>query len=738
MISGVYNNKLTVKETQVQEKPKDFIFDQKLKGYLGDIKLKRANQNIDWTPELLQEYVKCSEDPIYFVERYIKIINVNNGLQKFQLYEYQKNMLRSFHVNRNTIVLAARQSGKSISVCAYILWYILFNAEQTVALLANDGKVAREMLGRIQFSYEYLPKWLQQGILEWNKGSLELENNSRVIAAATTKKSVRGFAINLLYIDETAFIENWEEFSASVMPTISSGKHSKIILSSCVTKDTYIFTSDGPKQISDLIDLTQIEHPNLGYEVSPYKVLGKDKIHDGSFMVNSGTTETYKIKTQSTEVECSYKHKFWVCDKNGIYSFKKAKDIEVDEWIALRYGMNLWGNNDNIEDLQKKIFNKKIENFFIVPDKIDIDLAYFFGLFLSEGYADKKRGRIVISCGDDISSSLTNLGLRFCKYDNVHYNICSRSFFNFLEGFGFDISKKAKDKTIPKRLFQCSETVICAFLRGFFDGDGCISGDRGNISVASSSEKLINQIRILLLNLGIFTQKYYRRTKPTKKVKVESDVWTLEICAYEQQKLYMEKIGFGLERKRNKFKKNKPYKGITKDYIPFGRKHFKTPKNGVHKTNEHISRKEALSLGIQHEIVDKNIKWDTVKKIDISENKVYDFTLPDIEGDKWCHSIIYNGAVGFQTPYGLNHFHALWVNARMGINNYTPISVNWRQVPGRDERWKEDTLSTINHDIQKFEAEYECVDGSTIITLRDKDTGEILNIPINSLFYKYL
>jgi hypothetical protein len=207
-------------------------FDQKIKGYLGDIKLKKANQSIDWTPELFQEYVKCSEDPIYFVENYIQIINVNNGLQQFRLYNYQKEMLRSFHKERNTIVLASRQSGKSISVCAYILWYILFNSEKVVALLANDGKVAREMLSRVQFAYEYLPKWLQQGILEWNKGSIELENNSRVIAAATTKKSVRGFAINLLYIDETAFIENWEEFSASVMPTISSGDDSKIILSS--------------------------------------------------------------------------------------------------------------------------------------------------------------------------------------------------------------------------------------------------------------------------------------------------------------------------------------------------------------------------------------------------------------------------------------------------------------------------------------------------------------------------
>ena len=156
------------------------------KGYKGNINLKRINQEIDWTPELVQEYVKCSEDPVYFIETYMKIINVNEGLVNFNLYDYQKQMIRGFQDNRFNIITTARQAGKSTTTCGFILWYIIFNSEKTVALLANKGDTAREILGKIQLAYQHLPKWLQQGVTEWNKGSFELENNSRVIAAATS------------------------------------------------------------------------------------------------------------------------------------------------------------------------------------------------------------------------------------------------------------------------------------------------------------------------------------------------------------------------------------------------------------------------------------------------------------------------------------------------------------------------------------------------------------------------
>jgi len=199
-------------------------------GYNGNANLKRENQAIEWTPDLVQEYIKCSQDVIYFTEKYMKIINVDKGLMNFKLYPYQKEMLISFSNNRFNIVTTARQAGKSTTTCAFILWYIIFHKDKTVALLANKGDTAREILGRIQLAYQHLPTWLQQGIKEWNKGSFELENNSRVIASATSTDSIRGYSINMLFIDEAAFIENWDEFFTSVYPTISSGSESKIVL----------------------------------------------------------------------------------------------------------------------------------------------------------------------------------------------------------------------------------------------------------------------------------------------------------------------------------------------------------------------------------------------------------------------------------------------------------------------------------------------------------------------------
>lgn len=199
-------------------------------GYKGNVLLKKSNQNIEWTPDLVQEYVKCSENPIYFAENYMKIITLNDGLQNFVMWDYQKNMVSSFKDNRYTIVTTARQAGKSTTTCAYILWYIIFHADKTVALLANKGDTAREILGRVQLAYQHLPKWLQQGVVEWNKGSFVLENNSRVLAAATSASAIRGYTINLLFIDEAAHIDGWDEFFTSVYPTISSGTDSKIIL----------------------------------------------------------------------------------------------------------------------------------------------------------------------------------------------------------------------------------------------------------------------------------------------------------------------------------------------------------------------------------------------------------------------------------------------------------------------------------------------------------------------------
>lgn len=179
---------------------------------------------------MLKEWVKCSNDPIYFIETYMKITDPDGKMVSFKLYDYQKDIINSYHKNRNTISCMARQSGKSTTTCGFILWFINFHSFQNVAILANKGDIAMEILGRVQFAHQNLPTWIQQGTVEWNKGSFVLENGSKVRATATGPRSIAGFTVNFLFIDEAAHIENWEEFYAASSETISAGKNTKIAL----------------------------------------------------------------------------------------------------------------------------------------------------------------------------------------------------------------------------------------------------------------------------------------------------------------------------------------------------------------------------------------------------------------------------------------------------------------------------------------------------------------------------
>ena len=200
--------------------------------YLGNPNLKKANTALDFTPEEVQEVIKCSEDPVYFIKKYIRIVSLDKGLIPFDMYHFQEEMVQKFHDNRFNIAKLPRQSGKSTIVTSYLLWYVLFNDNVNVAILANKAATAREMLQRLQLSYENLPKWLQQGILQWNRGSLELENGSKIMAASTSASAVRGMSFNVIFLDEFAFIPNHiaDQFFSSVYPTISSGKSTKVII----------------------------------------------------------------------------------------------------------------------------------------------------------------------------------------------------------------------------------------------------------------------------------------------------------------------------------------------------------------------------------------------------------------------------------------------------------------------------------------------------------------------------
>jgi len=200
--------------------------------YLGNPLLKKANTTQEFSQDQVLEFARCIDDPVYFAENYIQIVTLDYGLKNFEPYEFQKVMLDRFHHNRFNVCKLPRQSGKSTIVVSYLLHYALFNDNVNIAILANKAATARDLLDRLQTAYENLPKWLQQGVLTWNKASLELENGSKIIAASTSASAVRGGSYNIIFLDEFAFVANHiaDQFFSSVYPTISSGQNTKVII----------------------------------------------------------------------------------------------------------------------------------------------------------------------------------------------------------------------------------------------------------------------------------------------------------------------------------------------------------------------------------------------------------------------------------------------------------------------------------------------------------------------------
>ena len=200
--------------------------------YPGNPNLKKANTEIEFTEENVKEFLKCKDDPVYFAREYIKIINVDEGLVSFDMWPFQEKLIRRFHANRFNICMMPRQTGKSTTSVSYLLHYAIFNDNINIGILANKAATARDLLGRLQTAYENLPKWMQQGIVAWNKGSMDLDNGSRIMAASTSAAAVRGMTFNIIFLDEFAFVPNHiaDDFFSSVYPTISSGKSTKIII----------------------------------------------------------------------------------------------------------------------------------------------------------------------------------------------------------------------------------------------------------------------------------------------------------------------------------------------------------------------------------------------------------------------------------------------------------------------------------------------------------------------------
>jgi hypothetical protein len=299
------------------------------KGHHGNPNLKGAGVKIKWTKELLEEYARCKADPVYFCEKYMKIVHVDRGLIPIVLYPYQKNMIESMAFNRFTIVATARQAGKTTATCGFILWYIIFHDMKTVGILANKEATALEIMSRVQLAYLHLPKWIQQGTVAQGKKSFGLENGSRVLAAATSTDSIRGWSVNALFIDEAAHIEHFDAFYTSTYPTISSGNTTKLIMVSTPLgmNHFYKFWDEAFKGENEFhpIKVTWREVPGRDekWRKTTMGALGNDverfaQENEVEFLGSSGTLISgWKLKELSASIP--------IHQKNGLYQYRKPE-----------------------------------------------------------------------------------------------------------------------------------------------------------------------------------------------------------------------------------------------------------------------------------------------------------------------------------------------------------------------------------------------------------------------------
>ena len=295
--------------------------------YLGNPNLKKANTPIEFTEDQIIEFLKCKENPVYFARKYIKIVSLDKGLVPFDMYPFQEKLIQNFHDNRFNICKMPRQTGKSTTCVSYLLHYAIFNDNVNIAILANKASTARDLLGRLQLAYENLPKWMQQGIIAWNKGSLELENGSKISANSTSSSAVRGGSYNVIFLDEFAFIPNHiaDDFFASVYPTISSGSSTKVIIVSTPRGMNHFFRM--------WHDAERDKNEYIPTDVHWSEVPGRDDKWKEQTIANTSEAQ-FRV-----EFECEF-----LGSTNTLINVSKLKNLVYEQPIQRNAGLDIYEN----------------------------------------------------------------------------------------------------------------------------------------------------------------------------------------------------------------------------------------------------------------------------------------------------------------------------------------------------------------------------------------------------------
>ena len=443
--------------------------------YLGNPLLKKANTPIEFTKDQIEQFIKCKKDPVYFAKNYIKIVSLDHGLVPFNMYKFQEKLIKNFHDHRFNVCKMPRQSGKSTTVVSYLLHYALFNDNVNIAILANKASTARDLLGRLQLAYENLPKWMQQGVLIWNRGSLELENGSKILAASTSASAVRGGSYNIIFLDEFAFVPNHiaEDFFSSVYPTISSGQSTKLII---------VSTPHGMNHFYKIWhDAERSKNQYIPTEVHWSEVPGRDQVW------KKQTIENTSEQQFQVEFECEFlgsigtlinpsKIKTLVYDEpikrsGGLDVYEKPKD---EHTYIMTVDVSRGLNNDysafvvfDISTFPYKIVakyrNNEIKPMLFPNIIIDVAKAYNKSFVLAEV--------------NDIGEQVTSILHFDLEYDNIL--MCAmRGRAGQLVGQGFS----GKKTQLGVKMSKTVKRVGCSNLKTIIEDDKLIFNDYEIIS----------------------------------------------------------------------------------------------------------------------------------------------------------------------------------------------------------------------------------------------------------------
>jgi intein/homing endonuclease len=658
------------------------------------------------------EIRRCARDPLYFFNSYVKISHPIKGPLPFNTFDFQNECVKAFIEHRFVIVNKSRQLGLSTLAAAYAAWLLLFHRNKEVIIMATKLSVAQNFIKKVKFCVKNLPKWLVLPKIEKdNDRSLVFAapSNSRIEAIPTAADAGRSEALSLLIVDEAAHVSDFEELWKGLYPTLS-----------CVVGGTKVLLNDGFHDIEELCG-----DYGVG-EYFPLKglIYGKNGLEPLSHGYVSPDGDTLKITTRhGLQLEVTHDHPLWKLDSREGGKMTPAKELKEGDCLRVQHSMQIFGDDDFIGHP--------------MLDRITPKFAYLLGGYIAEGWISRGY-RVTVSNSDDEfrDAYLNNDVIKpFVAAQNRKLICYSKEMVELFELIGINPAWKCDTKRVPKKIWRCSKEVQAAFLRGYFDGDGCASG---MVSATSTSHKLLTDIHQLLLNFGFFPN--LKRIKQEKldrvigtyigenknPVKSVRPAWCLEIPR-SQGNMFLHEIGFNITRKADalketmgrlvsngKFIASVPLSGGIRERLEMirvesGKAWGWFSANGVNMLGKHqklVTRctlKSFRDLLVKQNLVsERNLTfldelcgelfcWDPIVKVERSNGRTYDFTVPG------THSFIQNCLLGsntggraliISTPKGVgNWFHKLWVDAENKTNELYPIQLPWTSHPEHDEKW---------------------------------------------------